>query len=354
VDKLRGHSIEVDGKRRSGSKYGSDFDLLGLQQHSKCACSCGSSVTQNMSDEEIRSYLQILETPAVVYDLLKQQLIANQFQLLKSEKLTMGVRSIERLRLCTDFKSLVGENEIENLIIEGIGIASDGASEIWILQAGTLMNELSASFPASLCSSILELAPSTPSRDRLRRLLGLFAKTIFFVQSPDDANYLKSYFRLFRETDTDHRNVASESLDPLHSVKEELRPFFRIATEELLHEVANLPEDQISGYMLTLDALIQLPSALNERGVELLLWIAKRFLSTGNLEQQIYGLSIIERTSAIRGENVNDNVHLLIHLAQSHPELASRVIEPMSRLVPKASGEAREKGEEYLRGLSKV
>ena len=201
-----------------------------------------------------------------------------------------------------------------------------------------------------MCEKALSLVPTFQNReDRLGPLFELFSKCLTSVPVPLDAQLLKGYFRLLVDADSATvRRSAAQRLEMVRQSKEGLQPFFSIEAENTLTEVAHLTASQLPGFAAVIDALTSNPSSLNERSSELLLQIAKKFLTMANADQQQYGLSVIARTPVIRGEDIGELIYLTINLGRTQEAMRDLIVAALNRLRPHAEQEAQKAAREFL------
>lgn len=337
--------------RRDGVNVVSLFAIHGADAIApSTAASSLTTYWKPMSDEEIRLSLAFLSGPDPQHEALRRQLLNEQFVLLQGERESINERSLARLKLSVESKDVVTDIAIEDLLLSGVEVAADAAFSTWTKEIENYRTELSETFASRVCEKVLTLVPNFRNREeRLGPLFELFSKCLASVPVPLDAQLLKAYFKLLVDADSATvRKSAAQRLEMVRQSKESLQPFFSIEAENILTEVAHLTASQLPGFSAVIDALASNPSWLNERSSELLLQIAKKFLSMANTDQQQYGLSVIARTPVIRGEDVGELIYLTINLARTQVAMRELTAAALNRLAPHADHEAQKAAREFL------
>ena len=120
---------------------------------------------------------------------LVSRLVTKQFDLLKTEKDSMGSRAVERFSFCSEYEEIISKQQVNSLLLEGLEATSDVAFNWWCEEIQQSADKPSSAFARQVCDKILQLIDSAyQSRaERQVKLWEIFATLIPLLPAPQDS-----------------------------------------------------------------------------------------------------------------------------------------------------------------------
>jgi hypothetical protein len=292
-----------------------------------------SSLWQTDADQRVRRDLRLAETMSAdtaTADTISGLIIASQTDMVAREQQSPTDRTLERIRLISEFEKFAPANFLNLQFVSSLGIAPDTAYDFWEKLIHSRQDKLTQETSTPLIKKALELV-STPGslNQRKPRLLKL-AMDLFSTQpQAEQAGFTRQILELLWHPDITIRNSVGSTLSSLRifANQGDVRIHLNAGIHENLHKIG---KSTLADYKLVVEALIANKDLWNESSSRSITQLAVTLSSDDNLKAP--ALDLLESINEFDQPDRQDVLHVLTSIEATQGPLSDRAKTLLTRI----------------------
>lgn len=291
-------------------------------------------IWQTFDDATLRDnlgFLKAIASPEA--QALGQNAIEQEYATAKNEREAPTDRTAQRVALCLDFSDWLVSKSTGDLLIDALQASKDESFSAWREIINLHQDRLGIAFQVKLAEKCLELAQlGRYSQNRQEALLQMLTNTIARLPQERRREVTQKYFALLKSSDQGIRSAAAAALGHAKSSTSNDQEF-RIQIGAILGDLRrDLSTQELLPRRAVIEALVNQGDVFTTAEWREVADIGKRLLSQPEINNQEFGMYLIERIPGFSAATDGDVVRVLIGLEKSDSSLKDRASRKLDAL----------------------